>query len=378
MKKIEHSAIRNITTTDIVKEMGIGINIGNTMESCGDWINGKTVSDFEKAWGSPIITEEMIAGYADAGFRVIRVPVAWSNLMENDYTRTQNEAHLSTEYTINSDLLDRIDTIIEWILDHNMYVILNIHWDMGWWTGFQPTKSQTLQDECMRKYKAVWTQICAKYEKYGDYLMFESLNEELHFQEIWNEWSGTDFQKNVAYNIANSINQAFTDVVRASGGNNAKRHLLIAGYSTDINLTADPLFEMPKDSENRCALSVHYYTPSTFAIIDGGFDAGWGIGRTAWGTDADYAELNEQMNKAKASFIDKGIPVIMGEFGTAAGKKEKGTSEAYTLAVCEAAYIRGICPVLWSTTGGFYNRRTCKMYDPFLESEFKRIAAIDR
>ena len=97
--------------------------------------------------------------------------------------------------------------------------------------------------------------------------MFESLNEEGGWEELWNRYSN-EGDKEKSFSILNEINQKFVDIVRASGKNNGKRHLLIAGYNTDIDLTCDELYKMPADPENRCAVSVHYYTPSTFAILE--------------------------------------------------------------------------------------------------------------
>jgi endoglucanase len=350
--------MRGMTTMELVYDMGIGINLGNTLEACGDWIRGRVVRDFETAWGSPIITEELIKGYADAGFGVVRIPVAWSNLMEDDYT-------------IHPALMNRVEQITQWVLQHGMYAIVNIHWDGGWWSDFPFD-----YDKCMHKYITIWEQIAERFKNYGDKLMFESANEELGWDSLWNRWSGSDNGKARSYEILNDVNQAFVDLVRASGGNNAKRHLLIAGYHTDIALTCDPYFVMPQDPENRCAVSVHYYTPPTFAILDK--DASWGRVRTSWGTENDYRELERYMDMVKTTFIDNGIPVILGEFGSATRGKEEGSVLRYITAVCEAAFIRGICPVLWDITDVFYCRTTFTMKDAEMEARFREIAQMER
>lgn len=340
--------MRNITTMQLVREMGVGINLGNTLESTGSWINNSSVSNYETAWGSPVITKNMIQGYAKEGFGVLRIPVAWSNMMGDNYT-------------INTAYMARVKEITDWALDSGMYVILNIHWDGGWFENFPTDKNN-----CMYKYERIWTQICATFKNYGDHLMFESFNEEGNWSNVWNIYSGTSGSgKNTAYSLLNEINQKFVNVVRSSGGNNYKRHLLIAGYNTDIQLTCDSLFKMPTDSSNRLAVSIHYYTPSTFAILEK--DESWGKMRTDWGSAADYAELNSNMDLLKTRFIDKGIPVIMGEFGiTATNNKSSDTIRLYLSSVCKAAYSRQIAPVLWDITGLFYNRSTCKMNDQLL------------
>ncbi len=344
--------MRELTTTEIVADMGIGINLGNTFEACGSWISNSAVSNYERGWGSPIITKEMIKGYKDAGFGVMRVPVAWSNMMGDDYT-------------INPAYMARVHEVVDWILDEDMYVILNIHYDGGWWEKFPTDK-----ENCMKKYKRIWTQLCEEYKDYGDKLMFESLNEELNFEKLWNRWGSKD-GKEEAYAIANEINQEFVTLVRASGTKNEKRHLLIAGYSTDIELTCDELFKMPNDPSNRMAISIHYYTPATFCILEK--DASWGKARTEWGTDADLAELENNLNMMKTNYIDKGIPVIMGEFGVSTKNKTEEMVRYFMTTVCESAYSKGICPVVWDITDVFYKRTECKMIDPQLEKNFKDI-----
>ncbi len=338
-------SMRDITTMELVKEMGVGINLGNTFESAGSWIAPTGVTSYETGWGSPIITREMITGYAECGFGVLRIPVAWSNMMGEDYT-------------IDATYLARVKQVVGWALEDGMYVILNIHWDGGWWTDFANDEKKA---ECMYKYERIWTQLTEAFNnEYGDHLMFESLNEEGGWESLWNRYSNQG-DKEKSFNLLNEINQKFVDIVRASGGNNAERHLLIAGYNTDFDLTCDPLYKMPDDPKNRCAVSVHYYTPSTFAILEA--DADWGKARTEWGTDADYAELNKYMTMMKENYIDKGIPVIVGEFGAATKNKTPEMVRLYLTSVCEAAYDNGLCPVLWDITDVFYNREEAKFID---------------
>lgn len=336
------SDMRDMTTQEIVRDMGIGINLGNTFESCGDWIDSSSVTNYETGWGSPVITEEIIQGYADEGFGVLRVPVAWSNMMGENYE-------------INPDYLARVREVIDWALDSGMYVIMNIHWDGGWWEDFPNDK-----ENCMEKYTSIWTQLSEEFKDYNDYLMFESLNEEGCWNDVWNRYGGED-GKEEAYALLNEINQEFVDIVRDSGGNNDERHLLIAGYATDVELTCDELFKMPEDKENRCAVSVHYYTPSTFCILEE--DADWGKTKDTWGSPVDVAELEKYMDMLKENFVDEGIPVIIGEYGVATGNKTDETVRNFITSVCEAAYSREMCPVLWDITDVFYSRTNCEMKD---------------
>lgn len=366
------NTMREISTMELVKDMGIGINLGNTMEACGDWIADVdkqwgdgilTVEEYETAWGSPVITQEMIQGMADEGFGVVRVPVAWSNLMGDNYK-------------ISSDLDARVHEIVDWVIDADMYCIINIHWDNGWVNTFPDNK-----DECMKRYQTMWEQISDSFKDYGDKLMFESQNEELGWESVWNPWGSTD-GKAESYGLVNEINQKFVDVVRSSGGNNPKRHLLISGYNTGFDRTCDPLFKMPDDPANRMAVSVHYYTPAGFAILEDK-DESWAKARAEWGTDEDYKELNANMDMMKNGFIDKGIPVIVGEYGCPTKGKEPDSVRLFLSSVCRSAYERGLCPILWSTPDsttddgnvikGHYNRKTCKMEDQELKKLFNEI-----
>lgn len=343
----------DMTTMELVRDMGMGINLGNTMESCGNWINSSSVTNYETGWGSPVVTQEMIAGYREAGFGVLRVPVAWSNMMQENYT-------------IHPDYLARVEEIVGWALDAELYVILNIHYDSGWWTEFPTDK-----ENCMEKYTRIWEQLCEAFEEYDEHLMFESLNEEGGWDSLWNRYGGSSDGKAESFGLLNEINQTFVDIVRDSGGNNEERHLLIAGYNTDVDLTCDPMFEMPDDPADRCAVSVHYYTPSTFCILTE--DADWGKAKTEWGSDSDVAELEKYMDKLETTFIDKGIPVIIGEYGVAVENKTPEMINRFVTAVCEEAYTRSICPVLWSTTGNFYDRTNCVMYDTALNEALRAI-----
>ena len=367
------NSMRDMTTMEIVKDMGIGINLGNTMEACGDWIADVdaqwgdgilTVKDYETAWGSPVITKAMIQGMADEGFGVVRVPVAWSNLMGDNYK-------------ISEELDARVHEIVDWVIDADMYCIINIHWDNGWVNTFPDNKN-----ECMKRYQVMWEQISDSFKDYGDKLMFESQNEELGWESVWNPWGSTD-GKAESYGLVNEINQKFVDVIRKSGGNNPKRHLLISGYNTGFDRTCDPLFKMPNDPANRMAVSVHYYTPAGFAILEDK-DESWAKARSTWGTADDYKELNDNMEMMKKGYIDKGIPVIVGEYGCPTKGKEAASVRLFLSSVCKSAYEHGLCPILWSTpdstaddgtvTKGHYDRSTCKLVDQELKKLFNEIS----
>lgn len=354
-----NNEMRDISTMELVQDMGIGINLGNTFESSGDWIaqwGDGTPNSYETAWGSPTVTKELIQGYADAGFGVVRVPVAWSNMMANDGS-----------YKINPDYMSRVQQVVDWILDEDMYVILNLHWDGGWLE-----KLPEDHDNVMAKYSAIWEQVSAEFSMYDDHLMFEAQNEELGWGTLWNQWSGSTDGKAESYGYVNEVNQTFVNIVRNSGGNNLERHLLISGYNTDITLTCDPLFKMPDDPAGRMALSVHYYTPAGFAILEE--DADWGKASSTWGTEAEIAELERNMDSLKNTFTEKGIPVIIGEYGCPKKNKEPESVRKFITSVCEASVSRnGICPVLWDITDLHYDRTSFKMTDEELGKQLLEI-----
>ena len=344
------SKLRDMTTMEIIRDMGIGINLGNTMESCGDWIweyGDHSVKSYETAWGSPVIQKEMIEGIKREGFGVMRLPVHWFNLQADDYT-------------INDEYIERVKQIVDWAIDAKLYVILNIHHDEKEFFKNMPTKT----DATLKNFKKIWTQIASAFKSYDDYLMFEALNEEACWGDVYNQWSGSDAGKKEVFDYTYQLNQAFVDVVRESGGNNAERHLLLAGYCTDADLTCDSMYKMPKDPANRCAVSIHYYTPATFCILSE--DADWGKAQSTWGTKDDIKELNNKFDMMKSTFIDKGIPIIIGEYGATTTNKDMDSVRNFIYSVCNAAYSRKMLPVLWDGPNGFYNREKGSLNDSVL------------
>ena len=341
-----------MTTAQVVRDMGIGIDLGNTYEAFGDWVDrwgDGSVESYVTCWGSPVITREIIQGYADEGFGVLRIPVHWFNLMGDDYT-------ISPEY------MASVKQTVDWTLDSGMYAIVNIHHDEDGFFASVPQKRAVIQEA----YAKIWAQIAEAFRDYDHRLVLESMNEEGCWDSVWDRWGGTE-GKARAYGLLYHMNQTFVDTVRASGGNNARRHLLIAGYATDITATCDPMFRMPEDPAGRCAVSVHYYTPPAFALLEE--DASWGKAAYTWGTEEEYEELERLMDMMRYTFADKGIPVILGEYGCPINNKDPESVRRYLVAVCRTAYERGICPILWDIPGGRYDRVECRFTDRQLLEE---------
>lgn len=332
------------TAIEIAADMGYGWNLGNTMEATNTWTPNPKVTDFETAWGQPVTTKAMIDGIKKAGFNSIRIPVSWSNMMSSD-----------GNYTIDASYFKRVDEIISYAFANDMYVIINDHYDGGWWKGFASNKT-----ECMKHYKNMWTQVAGHYKDYPEKLIFESANEELG-NSLKND------NENVAelklYSLTNEINQTFVDIVRQSGGNNSKRYLLIAGFNTDIDKTCSSLYEMPTDTiSNHLMVSVHYYTPWTYVGLYK--DEGYGY-KATWGTDSDKSEMAGNFARMK-KFTDAGYGVVIGEYsvlpqyissGNYKRKDGDTTFIKYLLTLCDKY---GYAPYVWDA-GDWYNRYTCSM-----------------
>lgn len=346
-------SVNTKTAIEVVKEMGYGTNLGNTMEATGSWISpNASATDYEKAWGQPTTTKHMIDGLKKSGFQSVRIPVAWSNMMSKD-----------GNYTISPDYFKRVDEIIGYVLDNEMYAIINIHWDGGWWETFG-SANKTDRDEAMKKYVAIWTQIADHYANYSDYLIFESANEELG--DAFKEMSSVSDR----YNKVNEINQKFVNIIRESGKNNKTRFLLIAGYNTDIDKTCDSRFVMPKDViKNRLIVSVHFYTPPTYCIADKK-DNSWGY-MDSWGSEYDKKLMRayfEKMNK----FTKDGYGVIIGEYGVTHredGSTKQGTAQFFE-SVIALANEYNYCAMLWDCST-WYDRKTAKITDPAIAAIYQ-------
>lgn len=346
------------TSQEIVNEMGDGWNLGNTMEAWGKtWMSSNsTVYDYEKAWGQPTTTKEIIDGVKAAGFNSVRIPVAWSQMMSED-----------GKYTIHESYFKRVKEIVGYVLDNDMYAIVNIHWDGGWWSDFGD-KDQTKRENAMKKYKAMWTQISSNFKNYSEKVIFESANEE------FGDTSKNKQSLNESYRVINTANQAFVDIVRSSGGNNDKRYLLIAGYSTDIDKTCDDRYIMPTDKiENHLMISVHYYSPSTFCIAETE-DNSWGY-MDSWGTKDDIAAMKADFEKMK-KFCDAGYGVIIGEYGVAAKKDgnnfitKTGTDKFFKY-VLKFSEEMGYCSMLWDCNQ-WYKRTEGKITDSSIAVLYKK------
>ena len=302
------------TALEFVSSMGTGWNLGNSFDPVDcTWLTDEM--EYETAWGNPKVSKDLIHFIKGQGFDTIRIPVTWTN-------------HLgpAPEYTISPQWLKRVQEVVDWCMEEDMYVILNIHHESNWLT-----KASTDYEGTMGKYCAIWTQLANHFSEYSDRLLFESMNE-IGFDDL-----GPD----QGCAVMNRINTEFTDLVRNCGGQNTTRYLILAGYWTDIDKSCEGIV-MPED--DRVILSVHYYSPADFAIAESG--TAWGY-RNTWGTEEDLAYMERQFAKLKTTFLDAGIPVIMGEFGCIIKDKDPHSRILYLSSIADYCRQYGICPSFW-------------------------------
>ena len=333
-----------LTALEATRLMGNGINLGNTLEACDSNVGIKTNTSlsYETHWGQPKTTQAMIDGMKAAGFDTIRIPVAWMT----------NATHLyEGDYTIDADYMNRVEEVVRYARKAGMYVIVNDHWDGGWYGMFGSESAET-RALAMEAYKGMWQQIAERFRDYSDYLIFESANEEL----------GTRFDENSAlycsdsvvtylndderYALTNEINQTFVDVVRATGGNNATRFLLIAGYGTNIDQTCDDRFQMPKDTAvSKLMVSVHYYDPWSYCGASSAASA------TKWGKVSDYEYMDQQLAKM-TKFTEAGYGVVIGEYGALpCSDGLKDNTLAYHTAFLDTCTKYNLTNCLWDCSG---------------------------
>lgn len=343
-----------MTSLDVIRAMGNGINLGNTLEAYNHqgYLNGSSPTLAENSWGQPTTTQEMIQGMKNAGFDTIRIPIAWTNGMNFE----------SGDYTIDSRLMDRVDEVVTWALDADMYVIINDHWDGGWW-GMFGSSDEAVRDQAWAMYKSMWTQIGEHFADRSYKLIFESANEELGDRLNDKEITGSKgvLNETQCYETTNEINSEFVKTIRSLGGNNPERFLLIAGYNTDITKTCDDRFQMPEDTaENKLLLSVHYYTPWDYCGTDG---------VTQWGSPGDYDEMNNLFSKL-SKFSEQGYGVVIGEYAVMLknGGIKQDTDKFYEN-LMDNCDLYDFCPVLWDCSN-FYKRITNTLADETLAELF--------
>jgi len=325
------------TAMELAKKIKVGLNIGNTLEAMGG----------ETAWGNPLITNDLIKFAKQSGFNAIRLPCSWNQYSDSSTAK------------INASWLARVKQVVQYCVDNDLYVILNIHWDGGWLENNCTTVKQIANNA---KQKAFWEQIAVTLRDFDEHVIFASANEP-------NASDATQMSVLLSYH------QTFINAVRSTGGKNAYRVLVVQGPNTDVETTNKLMTRLPTDKiPNRMMAEVHYYTPWNFSGMTK--DETWGKMAYYWGanfhstTDVEHnatwgeeATVDANFGLMKKQFVDKGIPVVIGEFG--AMRRDNLTGDALKLHLASRAYYlkyvtkqaisNGLLPFFWDT-GGLLDR----------------------
>ncbi|MGN0241993.1 MAG: glycoside hydrolase family 5 protein [Candidatus Weimeria sp.] len=339
----------DMTAQELTVRMGNGTNLANTFEATmsdeeGHAVSGAAVSAYETAWGQPLTTKKMIKSLKKSGFDSIRIPVAWGNAMPGAD---------KGDYTIGKEYLKRVKKVVDWCIDQDMYVILNDHWDNGWWGEFG-SADQNIRQKANDRYVSMWKQLSDYFGNEDYHLIFEGGNEEIgsRLNDAVDGKSGV-LTEDECYSEANRINQLFVDTVRSSSRkNNQKRFLLIPGYNTDIDKTCDDRYNMPSDkAKSKLLVSVHYYTPWEYAGSDT---------KRTFGTKDQLKQMNDQLAKM-TKFTKNGYGVVIGEYAVLSNsdgtiKKGRDTYISNMLDNCDAL---NLVPMLWDQSQ-YFDRHTSK------------------
>lgn len=311
---------------DFIRELHLGWNLGNTFDATNIGnISAEHELDYEKAWCGEFTKIENIAALKAAGFNTIRIPVSWHN-------------HVDENFNISRAWLTRVKEVVDWCRDMDLYVIVNTHHDNE--EDFYYPDSAHM--ESSKKYlTAVWSQIAEAFKDYDEHLILESLNEPRLVGTNYEWWiDQNNEQCKDAVSCINTLNQLFVDTVRASGGNNASRWLLVPGYAASPDGALNPGFAMPTDPQSRVILSVHAYRPYNFALNK--------TGTKEWSLDnaSDTGDIIQFMDNLYGKFVLNGVPVLIGEFG-AMNKDNLEARVAFSAYYTACARARGISCLWW-------------------------------
>jgi len=281
----DSTGMDTLSSAALATKMVPGWNLGNTLEAMPN----------ETSWGNPLTTQKLIDSVKAAGFRSVRIPVAWSKFIGD-----------TSQHIIDTTWLKRVEQVVNYVLNDSMYALVNEHWDGGWQ---EPTYADSAYVN--HRLSTMWKQIAVHFRDYGDHLLFAGTNE----ITIINYY-GTPSKENFV--VQNGFNQAFVNAVRTTGGRNWYRYLAVQGYVTNIDYTVAN-FVTPVDvTPGRLMVEVHYYDPYDFTLNTNDKITQWGM----YATDASKTETwaNEsyadgEFQKMKANFVDKGFGVLLGEYG---------------------------------------------------------------
>lgn len=338
-----------LDAADLMKNIKIGWNLGNSLEATGG----------ETAWNNPATTLAMITKIREMGFNAVRIPCSWDQYLNDE-----------TTYEIKATWLARVKEVVDYCIQNDLYAILNIHWDGGW---LENDISNGYNEAVNNKQRVLWTQIATYFRDYDEHLLFAGCNEP-------NVEDEDDMATLLKYE------QTFVDAVRATGGKNVYRNLIVQGPSTDIDKTMQYMTALPVDeTPNRLSVEVHYYSSWQFCGMEN--DESWGKAFYFWGEEnKKYATgvyegrwdnvcgesyIQSQFQKLKERFTDQGIPVIIGEFAAirrtlSDEQAQEGhdlSRAAFDECVVREANARGLVPFYWDRGDGVLDRKNLQVYD---------------
>ena len=309
---------RDISSFDLVAEMGVGWNLGNSFD---------VESKDKTYWGNPITSKAMIDEVKAMGFSTLRIPITWG----------PNQVEMSP-YTIDPDYLTEIKRVVDFGFQNKMHVIIDVHHDNSW---IKPMASET--QESTDRLSSLWTQVANFFQDYNDSLIFEILNEP-RIEGITEEWSGGNSE---GRGYINDFHKAAVDAIRATGENNEKRHIMITTWAASTVPIAMEELTIPNDDE-KIIISLHSYFPWQFA----------GEAAVTWGSESDKSALIAELDKIKQNWIiERDRPVILGEWGTIEANPLQSRINYADFYVKEAA-ARGLLTIVWDDGGNFrlFNR----------------------
>ncbi|MBN2743498.1 MAG: cellulase family glycosylhydrolase [Marinilabiliaceae bacterium] len=325
----------------LAHSFGLGWNMGNQLDAHS---NGKAN---ETIWGNQATTQQAFNKIKAAGIQSVRIPVTWLG-------------HIGAgpEYKITDTWLNRVAEVVGYAENAGLKAIINIHHDGAdshYWLNIKNAAiNETANTQVKAQIHAMWTQIANKFKDKGNFLVFESLNE-IH-DGGWG-WGTNRTDGGKQYAVLNDWNQVFVDAVRATGGNNVDRYLGLPGYVTNPQLTIDH-FVLPADIvANRLMVAVHYYDPYEYTLNDKYSEWGHTAASDKKESYGDEGDMKTMFGKLKTKFVDKGIPMYIGEFGCVHRSTARAESfrKYYLEYICKAAKTYGLAPFYWdngSTNAG--------------------------
>lgn len=335
--KNEHSRSPKKNPQAYVNDMQPGWNLGNSLDAVG--------AD-ETAWGNPRITKALINQIAAQGYKSIRIPVTWNN-------------HIGSgpDYTIDTAYMDRVQEIVDWALKADLYVMINVHHDSWLWISHMENN----RNEVVAKYNAVWTQVAHRFRNHSNKLMFESVNE-----PRFSDGGTTDEKK--AFQMLDELHVSFHQIVRGSGARNATRPLVLS--TLEASPTQERMNElyntMTKLNDSNLIATVHYYGFWPFSVNIAGY--------TRFETDTRN-DIDQTFNNVYNTFIARGIPVILGEYGLlgfdqSTGVIEQGEKLKFFEYLTYYLKEKNITHMLWDN-GQHFKRTAFTWSDPELYNIMK-------